>query len=355
MEDDELADRLEDFGLSEKEAVTYLTILRHGEAKASTIADDAGVSKRYVYSISEELEERGFVEVKDHVVPTMIRAFPPEEVMDTLTETLSRIRPELEGRYTTTTQQLDQFEVVKSRVTVIKRLEQLLADANEEVTISVPWSMLSEIRDRLAETLDRNVLVMLVVTGVEPDDLDDPDDEFGDVASVARVWSEPMPMMVTVDTRFGLVAPNDMVARTNSDMRAIALAQEQLVPILVGSFLGNYWPMAEQAYTSDPGELPERFTGFRRAVLEAELHRRAGTDLVATVDARPVHEEGDYREVTGHVLEVRQSLLAPANNAFPVENALVLETDDGTKSVGGEGAFVEDLEARDVVLDRVEE
>jgi len=76
MEDSSLIDRLERLGLSEKEIDTYLSILEHGEAKASTIADDAGVSKRYVYSVSEKLEDRGFVEVNDHAVPTLIRANP---------------------------------------------------------------------------------------------------------------------------------------------------------------------------------------------------------------------------------------------------------------------------------------
>lgn len=58
MDEDALRTRLRDFGLSEKEVSTYLTILDHGEAKASDIADDAGVSKRYDYSVADDLETR---------------------------------------------------------------------------------------------------------------------------------------------------------------------------------------------------------------------------------------------------------------------------------------------------------
>jgi len=64
-----------------------------GEAKASTVADAAGVSKRYVYSVSESLAERGFVEVNDHVVPTTIRANPPDEVINRLRSDVDAIRP----------------------------------------------------------------------------------------------------------------------------------------------------------------------------------------------------------------------------------------------------------------------
>ena len=48
MDDATLRAHLRRFGLSEKEVDTYLTLLEHGEATASTIADVAGVSKRYV-------------------------------------------------------------------------------------------------------------------------------------------------------------------------------------------------------------------------------------------------------------------------------------------------------------------
>jgi len=53
MDDSTLSDLLHRFGFSDKEVDTYLTLLAHGEAKASTIAEAAGVSKRYVYSVSE--------------------------------------------------------------------------------------------------------------------------------------------------------------------------------------------------------------------------------------------------------------------------------------------------------------
>jgi predicted DNA-binding transcriptional regulator len=80
MDDSTLRAHLRRFGLSKKEVDTYLTLLEYGEATASTIANVAGVSKRYVYSVSETLEDRGFVTVADHAVPTTIRALPPKKV-----------------------------------------------------------------------------------------------------------------------------------------------------------------------------------------------------------------------------------------------------------------------------------
>ncbi|USZ67529.1 TrmB family transcriptional regulator [Halorussus salilacus] len=350
MDDPTLTRLLREFGLSEKEIDTYLTILDHGEAKASVVADDAGVSKRYVYSVSEDLEERGFVSVNDYSVPTTIRAVPPAEVVDRLSQNVDQMGPALEARYSRDVPESDQFEVIKSRVTVLKRVTALVADAAEEVAVSVPYDHLPEVADELRSAVDRGVLVLLVVTEVGPDD----DLDLDGLATVARVWEEPMPTMVTVDRTHSLVAPPGMIARSNSGERAIAFTQRQLAPVLVGSFFGNYWPMAEEAYVADPRDLPATYTDFRQAVLQATLRLRSGGDLAATVRGRPVDDADDAEEITGRVVAVRQGLVEPANNSFPVEAALVVETGASRYVVGGEGAFVEDYEAESVVLEPVE-
>ena len=347
MDESELTARLRGFGLSEKEVATYLTILDHGEAKASTIAEGAGVSKRYVYSVSDELEERGFVEVNDHAVPTTIRARPPEEVIGTLTGALEEMRADLEARYTAVAETDDQFEVIKARPTVLKRIRHLLGRAQDEVTLSAPHSTFEEVRDDLVAATDRDVAVLLLLTGVE----DGSEVEgLAGAASVVRVWGEHGPTMLTVDATSGLTAPNEMLGRTTSDLRAISYTQEQLVAVLVGSFLGNYWPMAEEVYTEEPTALPHSYDGFRHAVLQATLHLDAGTDLEATVEVLPVHEGDGERTIEGRVVETRQSLVEPTTSAFAVENAIVIETEEGEVRVGGPGAFVEEFEGRRVTL-----
>ncbi len=349
MDEATLADRLRQLGLSEKEIDTYLTILEHGEAKASTVAEDAGVSKRYVYSVSEKLDDRGFVDVLDHVVPTRIRANPPEEVIEKLTADLESLEPALSDRYGNVTEREQQFEVIKTRVTVVKRIEEFLQRADEEVTLSVPAPLLDEIEGQLRETVERGVLVILLVSGDETIDAD----RFDGIASIGRVWGENAPLIVTSDRRLGLFAPNEMLVRQTSDKQGIAIAQRQLVPIVVGSFFGNYWPMAEQTYVCEPTPLPETYSCFRHAVLQATLHLEAGTDLRVSARARPVQDD-EYDTVEGAVVDVRQSLLEPTRDAFAVENALIVETDDGTVTLGGEGAFVEDYETESLTLDAVE-
>ncbi|SFC43317.1 transcriptional regulator [Halobiforma haloterrestris] len=353
MDTDGLAGLLEQFGLSEKEIDTYLAILDHGESKASTIADAADVSKRYVYSISEELEERGFVEVDDHAVPTVIRPVQPETVVQRLTRSVEQMEPELESRYTRTERTGEQFEVIKSRQTVLKRIEELLGNAETEVTLSLPASILPRIRSTLEETVERDVLVLLLVGTADGERIDTA--SLAGTASTVRTWDALVPTMLTVDRVHGLLAPNQILTSSTSDTRAIALSQEQLVPVLTGSFLANYWPIAEERYVRSPAELPGTYDGFRHAVFQIALHRTSDTRLEATVEGAPVADRDLPTRLSGEVVDVRQSLVRPVSSTVPIENAFEIQVDGDRYSIGGSGAFLEDFEAESVTLRRLED
>lgn len=346
MDDATLEDRLARLGLSEKEVETYLSILRNGAAKASEIADDTGVSKRYVYSISESLEDRGFVDVDDHVVPTTIRARPPSEVIETLSAQLKEMEPALDSRFAATDHDPQEFDVIKSRATVVKRISEYIANADSEVMLSVPEPYLPEVTDELAAAVSRGVLVLLVVSDATEPELDGVDRW----ASVARTWNQPMPIMLTVDAEFGLVSPAEMVVRTNSDQRAIAFVQRQLVPVLSGSFLGNYWPMATEAFVAEPAELPATFYNFRHAVFEATLRLRAGDSVHVSAPVTPVHPDAERDAIEGRIVETRQGLVEPQTNTYPIEHSLVVDVGEETVTVGGKGTFIEDYEAETVTL-----
>ncbi|WP_254273227.1 TrmB family transcriptional regulator [Haloarcula marina] len=346
MDDSTLADRLTELGLSEKEVDTYLSILRNGEAKASEIADDTGVSKRYVYSISESLEKRGFVEVSDHVVPTTIRARPPSEVIEALSDQLEEMGSALDERYSDTERDIQQFDVIKSRVTVVKRLTEYLSNAENEVMLSVPEQYLSEVSAELKAAVDRGVMVLLIVSSTS--DIDP--DAIAGCASVVRAHEPDMPIILTIDGTFGVVVPAEMIIRSNSEQRAIAFGQQQIVPIISGAFLGNYWPMAEECYVDEPLPLPATYGNFRAAVLQATLRLRDDSPVAIEAAVQPVRATDRREQVTGTVVDTRQGLVEPKTNSYPIEHTLVVDTGEETVTVGGPGSFLEDYETTEVTL-----
>ncbi|MES2953292.1 MAG: helix-turn-helix domain-containing protein [Patescibacteria group bacterium] len=60
-----LTEDLRKLGLSEKEALVYLSLLRHGESGSSKIITDTGLHGQYVYQALESLEGRGLTQ---HVI-----------------------------------------------------------------------------------------------------------------------------------------------------------------------------------------------------------------------------------------------------------------------------------------------
>jgi len=355
LDDSALANQLQRFGLSDTEIQTYLAVLESGEAMASTIADATGVSKRYVYSVCEELEDQGFVEVNDHVVPTKIRAKPPEEVIELLSNRLNEIKPALERRYSEAATKEQRFDVIKSRVTVLKRINEYISRAEQRVGLAIPYSHLSRVAEELQNAVDRGVLVLLLVTDAEPD----PEELAGydrPVASVVRSWNASIPVLLTVDRDLGMLSSSEMMTTANSDEQAISLVQERIVPTLYGSFLANFWLSAEQLQVIDPTPLPRTYESVDQAVFEATLHLRNGTAITACVEALANEPDSESTEkVTGRVVDTRQGIVDPISNQFPIEHTLILETEDGEVTVGGTGAFLEEYRARTITLEALVE
>lgn len=344
MSKESLPELLERFGLSDKEVDTYLALLEHGEAKASVIADEADVSKRYVYSVSEELEEKGFVEVKSHIVPTTIKAHSPDKVIEELQADVESIHTGLVDLYTEPEPTTEQIEVVKSKITLIKRIRSLISEASSEIVLSIPANYVEKFADELQAAVDRGVLVVLLITNdVEPPAMDG-------LASVARRWEEVMSTILAIDSERGVFAPAELMLQSETSRQGIVFAQDQLGPLIVGSFFGNYWPVARELYVAEPAPLPETYQTFRQACLHAELHNRNGATLTAKVAGRLTKSAEDQVVRTGTVTDVSQGLLKPLNNRFPVENSLVIDTGEQEVTVGGQGAFVEDIEADEITL-----
>lgn len=351
MNDRALANQLEQFGLSEKEIKTYLTVLENGEAKASTIADDTGVSKRYVYSICEKLEQRGFVDVDDHVVPTKVRARHPDDVIELLAGRLDEIEPALKQRFSATASRPQRFDVIKSRITVIRRLREYVESAERELMLAVPAAALPELTDQLADACERGVLVLLLVSDVEGSIGIETEER--SIASAVRTWDQGAPIMMAVDDQVGMASPGEMLTRSGGDDRAIAIVQDQIVPIIAGSFQANYWPFGEEVGVADPVDMPVTYGSFRHAVFQTTLHERADTAVEATVSARPVASDAEFSTLSGSVVDIRQGMIEPTTNRVPIEQSLTLATDEGTVTVGGPDSFLEDYEAREVTLESI--
>lgn len=346
---DALRRELGRWGFSDTEIEVYLTVLELGEGPASDVGDRADVSARHVYRVCERLEERGLVDVDEHVQPTRVRARPPAVVGDVMDESRERMTEEIESMYCRSPEEPTEIEVLKRQPTVLARAGELLDTAERWAILVAPPDVVETLADELAGAVERGVLVLLVTNAAALSI----DDSLEDLATVVRTRESPMGFQevgLGVDTvRSLMVSSSAEMGDEHRYSPALYLDDETIGVRTNDSLFGIEWRLGTEHTVPDPPTLPLTSEFFHETVLYAALHHRAGTDLRARVDARSVAEDR-HRPVDGSVVAVRQGMVEPYEQTFIGERTLVLETDDGRVTVGGPEATIEDYAARSVRL-----
>lgn len=342
-----LSDRLKRFGFSEKEIAVYLAVVEEGRSKPAAVASQADVSTSYVYQVCEHLEDRGLVRVDDHFSPTLVTARSPSEAFGDLSEELEAIESAVERRYERSHDDEHSLELLQSRSTVTKRLQSLIDGAETEVLLSISHEVLPEIRDELETAVERGVLVLLVLNG-PPEEVRSHDLEDG--GTVVRRAPRGLSVLCTVDHEIGMISPASLLDWEHGDDEAVFYTKESVATSVIGSFLGNQWPMADELMARRPSKLPREYALFRPVVYDAVAHVRAGRDVRLEADATPIDGEGGARRIEGLVVDACQSLLEPSGASFGFENSLSIDTGEEILRLGAEGAFLEDYAVSNVRL-----
>jgi sugar-specific transcriptional regulator TrmB len=145
-EEEVLLEALHDFGLDFKEARVYLTLLRQGPMRASSVAAVCNLRRGDAYRILARLRDHGYVEAGLEQ-PITFRATPVGRVVDlnveelrTKAERISRRKTELLRLAGTATPgepgpEREAFRVVQGRTAYFELLERLIRHAKQEVCL----------------------------------------------------------------------------------------------------------------------------------------------------------------------------------------------------------------------------
>ncbi|MFC4356618.1 TrmB family transcriptional regulator [Halobium salinum] len=339
MSADALREGLVAFGLSEKEAETYLAVLRAGEATTGEVSRAAGVSQGYVYEVATELAARGLVTVDETTSPTRLRARPPEEALSGFDERLDRMSEAVEELFRESAAGEPTVEVVHSRATVRKRVVRAVEGARREVLLTLPATEFEHVREALAEATARGVTVYLqLVAPVESSVARDEETDWDRYATVVKTWDATPPVTVVADEHTGVMGAHSILSGRHGTAYALVFSQRDIAGAFFGNAVSNFWPMGTVRHVADPEPLPATYDHVRTAVTDAALHRAAGRDLLADVTVRAVGAEESetttYERVP--VVDVRQSLVGEPTNEFPIENSLVFDTPDGRVATGSD-------------------
>ncbi len=91
---------LQEIGLSEKEAIVYIALLKLGEETASRVSQVAELNRITTYALLKSLKEKGFCSIYDKNNVQYFKAIKPEQILGLLDERKNKIKvilPELKG------------------------------------------------------------------------------------------------------------------------------------------------------------------------------------------------------------------------------------------------------------------
>jgi sugar-specific transcriptional regulator TrmB len=357
MDDSPLIDKLRLFGLTDKEIQTYLVLLQEGETVVSRVAERAGVSKRHVYNTASKLEDRKLIEVHDFVTPTRLRPVSPDQVKRLFIQEINELHDILESRFNRSQFDLTGVDVLKSRSTMIKRIGQIISSASHKVMIVVPVSILPDLEAELARAVERDVLVLLLLTSGPAEAIES---DLSRLAHVGRINERRLAIQLAVDNSCGLIAPHSILSnKPGSETRAIVLGSEEIEPVLLNAFSGNVWPYSTEIHVREPDDLPKTYTSHHLSVLQATLTKAADTRVFAETkvydkrDANGATEDGpvdadggqNYSITTldGEVVNTRQWMTGPEAD-LPVAT-IELAVDGDVVQVGGRRCVYEEYQA----------
>ncbi|MDS0295413.1 TrmB family transcriptional regulator sugar-binding domain-containing protein [Halogeometricum luteum] len=349
--DEELRDKIRQFGLTEKETDTYLTILQNGPATVTEIAKAAEISKRHVYTVARKLEERHLVIVNDYFTPTTIEAAPPEEVYEQLKEQASDMYRILETKYHGSNQ-LDDIKVLKSRSTVINRLEEMIHASEDQLALSLPAVVIPTLQDALRDAVARDVLVLLLVfedrTEVGTDPLAGV--SLDGLATLVRYRDSNQPVMLAADSKSAFVSSRGVITRPNSPVKAISIEQPYMETVVFTSLMNSLWVNSDEVSVTPPNELPHTYRNLRRAAIDATIYGERGAVITAEIEARACDHPDSVVNLVGEVEGVKQRLISPTTDPRPRQCCICLRTEEGTVTVGNHDAFFEDYRAYKTTL-----
>src|SRR6056297_416568 len=319
------------FDLGEYEVEAYLTVLRHGELTASDIADRTDIPQPRVYDTVRSLGDRGLVELRESR-PMKIVAVDPEDAFGDLQSSFAEMLDELEARYTAPTRETEAVSLVKSRSTILRYLEEIIAGAEYELALSLTPGLLRRFRDELAAKVQVGVSVELLVTPAsrapDPEEFD-----YLEVATIARARRGiTTPILAVGDGEYSVYATQD--ALRDDRERYGVIFNRSALGFLVSGFFGTVlWTTAERTLSADGEDrpFPRRYASIRRCVKELQ---ELGGDFYATIEGRDI-ETGSSRIEAGERVA-----------------GMKIETADGVVTVGGQVAALEDVEAHEIRIGR---
>ncbi|AGB38372.1 TrmB family transcriptional regulator [Natronococcus occultus] len=355
MNPDELAATLEEAGLSPYQADAFVTLLERGSASATDVAQASSVPDPRIYDVLRGLEERGYVETYEQG-SLQARARDPAEVLEDLRSRADRLEDaadEIEARWTRPDIEDHAVSIVKRFDTVLARADELVRSADHQVQIGLTPAQFDALEDALGVAREGGADVKLCLfpeTATEPSLPST--DRLAAACTEARYRHIPAPFVALVDRAWSCFAPNEHSANEYG----VLVNDRTHAYVFYWYFSTCLWDVYEPVYSARDERLPRTYVDIREALRRIEPLLAEGKQVEVTVEGFET-DSGRETTVSGTVTDVGYTGQSNTEGEsvpiaqFAGKAAVTLESDGRTRTVGGWGAIVEDVEAVRITLE----
>lgn len=343
---DDIRDALDAFGerfdFGEYETTAYLTVLEHGEVTAADLAELTDIPQPRVYDTVRSLANQGLVELQE-TRPMRVLAVDPDEAFGKVQSSLDDLVSGLADRYTEPARRSEAVSLITSRSTISRHLKQVIENAEYELLLSLPPALLEQYIDVLRSGTDAGVQTDLLLSpasavpgsGAE---------QYRDLADQIRVrQGVTTPIIAVADGFYALYATRQAMT-DETDRYAVLFNRSELGFFVSGFFNSALWPSSESVYRRDGDRpFPRRYASIRRCIDDVRAHP---DDLYARILGRRV-DSGERCVVGGRIVDT------PTSRGGEIATILV-KTDDGEMTIGGQLEAAGDVEAHQIGVDRDE-
>ncbi|MCU4924442.1 TrmB family transcriptional regulator [Halobacteria archaeon AArc-dxtr1] len=333
---------MQKFDVKKYEIEGYVTVVEHGALTARELAEHSSIPQSRVYDVARSLAETGLVEVHESR-PIRIVAVDPEEAFSKHICELNNVVEDLKREYNSPTEKMENGSLVKSRSTILRYIDEVIASAERELFISLTPGLLEKFEDELRDAAARNVTTSLIVSPASRAS----SSEFFDYDSVATDARArrgvTTPVVAVADGSYLVYASRELI-KNKTDDYGVILCDSEMVSIAIEFFQSTIWTTSERQLSASNTQIgfPQQYASIQHckrdlAVLDEPVYARiVGRDVLT----------GEQREITGKV-ELTHSEGYPGNTHI---DSFAIKSGNERMLIGDRFASHQDVEARTIEI-----
>ncbi|WP_048149496.1 TrmB family transcriptional regulator [Palaeococcus ferrophilus] len=344
-----LIEKLQELGLTKREAEVYLMILVKNGATVKELLESLDIHQPQLYNIIQSLIRKGFIRASagrpriytasDIGAIIDVQKMKFDMLKNVLHEELVKIkgRADEEGPY---------VSLVRNLEGVLASIIEIINSAETEIRAELPYQVFKEVRPYLLRALQRGVNLYLLVYpqggGFNEFEM------FRDYVKI-RTFDLGNFLLVISDLSSAVYSKRRFFSVhklpvSSTEVYGYVIQEKDLLLRLL-NIHNNLWLKSREVlgWIPRPELYPKTFIEFSMALNELETLLKLGYTPIVEIEGRDV-KSGYPANITGEVKSI---------NRFGIVSNFVIESEEGSFTVGGFDAEVEDVEAQRIVIKRV--